>query len=34
VVLDHLPLTGQDAEGEVSFVEIDAGVVHRASVGW
>jgi hypothetical protein len=34
VILDDLPLTGQYAQGEVSFVKIEAGVVHRASVGW
>jgi hypothetical protein len=34
MVLDYLPLTGQHAQGEVSFVKIEASVVHRASVGW
>jgi hypothetical protein len=34
VVQHHLACTGQDTQREVSFVEIEAGVVHRASVGW
>jgi len=34
MIADHLTLTGQDTEGEVLSMEIQAGVVHRASVGW
>jgi hypothetical protein len=30
VLLDDLPFTGQPAQGEVSFVEIEAGVVHKS----
>jgi hypothetical protein len=34
VIENDLSRTGQHADGEVSFVKIEASLVHRASGGW